>query len=173
MFSLKNALTRTNGWNTEHERRTQMRKETKTSNKGKTFTVDSPNRRQTVSEQEGKIFAFRRRRQNSSTSTSTLFSPHGTLGKMTMKPTRAIRLSTRSFARSLARSAARIHSGARSFTRSRAHGKEISVCELNESFSYSFNPLCIARFWKYSVFSAMQNANEVFFSLLMGKMTDT
>ena len=61
----------------------------------------------------------------------------------------AIRSSARSFARtthsfacsvllaSLARSAALIRSLPRSFTRSRAHGKEVSVHELNASISYS------------------------------------
>ena len=42
-----------------------------------------------------------------------------------------------------ARFAALIRSLARSLTRSRAHGKEVHVYELNASISYRFNPLCI------------------------------
>ena len=38
---------------------------------------------------------------------------------------------------------------ARPFTRSRAHGKGVFVCESNASFSGSFNPLCAARLCVY------------------------
>ena len=66
----------------------------------------------------------------------------------------------------LARSAKLTCSLARSFTRYRAHGKEISVCKLKELFSYRFNPLCIAR-------SFQQRRMPMRFFSLMGKMTDT
>ena len=40
------------------------------------------------------------------------------------------------------RSAAVIRSLARSVTRARAHGKEVSIFELNASISYHFDPQC-------------------------------
>ena len=70
-------------------------------------------------------------------------------------------LRTASFARVLrcAHSFAPLRSFARSLTRSRAHGKEVFVYEVNASISYSFNPLRMA--WQRGQENERNNASSL------------